>query len=182
MAPDDLPAPEFVFEQRFESLEPPIFPDSEPRIFKPERIDQLDPFEMARLDRTYVEMGQVTLNLQLRKAMAAAVIRERELGREADNLDRVQRRASELETEKWERVDRRVQRYAMLVLLIIAAVAAITLAFLTLNSSEAAVRITPGAGVVVAIVAGLRLRALGDGDSTSIWDWLIRRQERSATN
>jgi hypothetical protein len=93
---------------------------------------------------------------------------------------RLEREYAELENERWERVDRRVQRYVMLGLIVIGAVSAIVMAFLTLNSSDPAIRISPGAGVTVSIVAGLRLRALSGGETTSIWDWLLQRDGKSA--
>ena len=75
-----------------------------------------------------------------------------------------ERRRSQLETERWERLDRRVERYALLVIFFLGAVAALVLA-------------APGAPVAISVLAGLRLRALNGREGASIWDWLIRRQE-----
>lgn len=93
---------------------------------------------------------------------------------------RLEREYAEIENERWERVDRRVQRYVMLGLIVVGAVSTIVMAFLTLNSSDPIIRISPGAGVTVSIVAGLRLRALSGGETTSIWDWLLQRDGKSA--
>jgi hypothetical protein len=60
-------------------------------------------------------------------------------------------------------VDRRVERYALLVVFFVGAVSAIVVA-------------TPGAPVAVSAMAGLRLRALNGHGGASVWDWLIRRQ------
>lgn len=155
-------------------LEPPTFPD-EPRVFKPEG-GELSPWQQARLDREHADLDRTAAETEIIKGAASAAIEERERTREATHWDNHQRRESELETERWNRQDRRVERYVMLALLVIAAVAAIVLAFLTLESGQGGgVPATSGTGVV-ALVAGLRLRALGRGDSASIWDWLIQRQ------
>lgn len=75
-----------------------------------------------------------------------------------------ERRRSQLETERWERLDRRIERYALLVIFFLGAVTALALA-------------PPGAPVAVSVLAGLRLRALNAREGASIWDWLIRRQK-----
>ena len=72
-----------------------------------------------------------------------------------------ERRRSQLETERWERLDRRVERYALLVIFFLGAIATIA---------------SPGAPVAILVLAGLRLGALNGRDGASIWDWLIRRQ------
>ena len=77
--------------------------------------------------------------------------------------DRDERRRSQLETERWERLDRRIERYALLVIFFVGAVTALVLAL-------------PGAPVAISVLAGLRLRALNDREGASVWDWLIRRQ------
>jgi hypothetical protein len=74
-----------------------------------------------------------------------------------------ERRRSQLETERWERLDRRVERYALLVIFFIGAIGGIVLA-------------APGPQLAISVLAGLRLRALNDREGASIWDWLIRRQ------
>jgi len=78
--------------------------------------------------------------------------------------DRDERRRSQLETERWERLDRRVERYALLAIFFLGAVAAVVLA-------------APGAPVAISVLAGLRLRAVSGRSAASIWDWLILRQE-----
>jgi len=75
-----------------------------------------------------------------------------------------ERRRSQLETERWERLDRRVERYALLVVFFLGAVATIAAA-------------APGAPVAISVLAGLRLRALNGHEVTSFWDWLIQRRE-----
>jgi hypothetical protein len=75
-----------------------------------------------------------------------------------------ERRRSQLETERWERLDRRVERYALLVTFFLGAVATIA---------------SPGPPVAILVLAGLRLQALNARDGASIWDWLIRRQAGS---
>jgi hypothetical protein len=72
-----------------------------------------------------------------------------------------ERRRSQLETERWERLDRRVERYALLVIFFLGAVATIA---------------SPGAPIAILVLAGLRLQALNGREGASIWDWLIRRQ------
>jgi hypothetical protein len=76
-------------------------------------------------------------------------------------------------------VDQRVQRYVMLGLIVIGAVSTIVMAFLTLNSGDPVIRLSPSAGVTVSIVAGLRLRALSGSDKVTFWDWLLQRNEKS---
>jgi hypothetical protein len=152
-------------------------PDAEPRIFRSERGGELNPFERARLDREYIEQGDAATDTEIRKAMAAARIREREESQEAMRLDRAQRRASELETEKYDREDRRLLLRVILALLVIAVLATIAMAVLSLNSGNASVGLNLGAGfsAAVAIVTGLLLRALTGGGRASIWDWLLQR-------
>lgn len=76
-----------------------------------------------------------------------------------------ERRRSQLETERWERLDRRVERYALLVIFFIGAISSIVFA-------------APGPQLAISALAGLRLRALNGREGASIWDWLIRRQAR----
>lgn len=162
LAPDDLPDPELVFDRHRETLEPPTFRDAEPRIFRSAPGAELDPLERVPLERAYVELEDAAANTEIRRAMAAARIRERELAQEAARLSQAQRRASELETEKWNREDRRRRRYLMLALLAIAVVSTIVMAFLTVKSSDAGIQLGPGTGISAfgALVAGLLLRAL----------------------
>ena len=75
-----------------------------------------------------------------------------------------ERRRSQLETERWERLDRRVERYVLLVIFFIGALTGIFLA-------------GPGPQLALSVLAGLRLRALNGREGASIWDWLIRRTE-----
>lgn len=162
LAPDDLPDPELIFDRYRETLEPPTFRDAEPRIFRSAPGAELDPLERVRLERAYVDLEDAAADTEIRKAMAAARIREREQSQEAERLDRAQRRASELETEKWNREDRRRRRNVMLSLLAITVVSTIVMAFLTVKSTEAGIQFGPGTGISAfgALVAGLLLRAL----------------------
>jgi hypothetical protein len=155
-------------------LEPPTFPD-EPRVFKPEG-GELSPWQQVRLDREHADLDRTAAETEIMRAAAAAEIEERRQAREAAHWDSHQRRESELETARVDRRGRQVERYVMLALLVIAGFAVIVLTFLTLESGQGGrVPATSGAGVV-ALVASLRLLALGRGDSASIWDWLIQRQ------
>lgn len=96
-------------------------------------------------------------------------MRDRDERRKAEERDRDERRESELETERWERLDRRVERYVFLAISLLSAVAAIALAFIALPSDQVEVRISPSVPVVVSILAGLRLRALsGPGVATRL--------------
>jgi hypothetical protein len=157
-----LPDPAAVVGGGAEALTPPTFP-GEPKVFKPEGGD-LRPWQKVQLDQEYVELGKHAATTRIRTAEAGAGLWERKEHLKADHRDRDERRASELETERWNRIDRRVERYATLGLFVLTALASIALAFLTLDSDEIGVRITPSAPAAVAIIVGLRLRALGRGD------------------
>lgn len=102
---------------------------------------------------------------------------ERRRRRRGEERHRDERLLSQLETERWERLDRRVERYVFLAIFSLGALATIALAFITYDSAQAALQVSPGAPATVSVLAGLRLRALTRGDGASIWDWLIQRQE-----
>jgi hypothetical protein len=101
---------------------------------------------------------------------------ERRRRRRGDQRHHDERLLSALETERWERLDRRVERYVFLAIFSLGALATIALAFITYDSAQAALQVSPGAPATVSVLAGLRLRALTRGDGASIWDWLIQRQ------
>jgi hypothetical protein len=162
MESSSLPDPAAVIGEGAETITPPTFP-GEPKVFKPEK-GEMSPWERAELDREYVEIGKLVAHTRIETAEANAGIREREEHLKADHRDRDERRASELETERWNRKDRRVERYVMLGLFALIALASIALAFLTLDSDEIGMRITPSAPAAVAIIVGLRLRALSRSD------------------
>jgi hypothetical protein len=90
---------------------------------------------------------------------------------------RDERLMSELETARWERLDRRVERYVFLAIFSLGALATIAMAFITYDSAYAVLQVSPGAPATVSVLAGLRLRALTRGDGASFWDWLIQREE-----
>jgi hypothetical protein len=147
------------------------YPDAEPVIFKEDPEADLrrgnDPdAQRAEVDR-----------LVVRNEAERAQIRERRKKRKGKERHRDERLMSELETERWERVDRRVERYVFLATFSLGALATIALAFITYDSANAALQVSPGAPATVSILAGLRLRALTRGDRTSIWDWLIQRDQ-----
>lgn len=113
-------------------------PDFEPGVLKAER-GELSPWQKFQLDREYVHLDQTVAGSQIKRAAAVA----------------------ELETERWERMDRRVVRYAILAFILLMTVAAIVLAFLTAGSDPAQTRIPPGAPVaLVGILGGLGFRTL----------------------
>ena len=88
--------------------------------------------------------------------------------RRADIRLREKRQESELETERWDRRDRRVQRYVVLFVFLLAAVAAIVLTFITPDAGGFALWPVPSTPVAVAVLAGLQLRGLnGSGRASS---------------
>jgi hypothetical protein len=116
----------------------PALPDFEPGVIKAER-GELSPWQKLQLDREYVHLDQTVAGNQIKRATAVA----------------------ELETERWERLDRRVVRYAILAFILLVTVAAIVLAFLTAGSDPAQARISPGVPVaLVGVLGGLGFRAL----------------------
>jgi hypothetical protein len=165
MGPSELPDLTAVVGPSKDSVLPPSFPDAEPVIFK-EEGGELSPFQKAQLDARLAEIDQVV-----------AATRERKKKRKAKERDRDERRASELKTARWERIDRRVERYVLLSIFLLGAMGAVALGFVASSSNQAELTVSPGASVAVSVIAGLRLRALDGGDRTSMWDWLISRQK-----
>jgi len=165
MGPSELPDLTAVVGASKDSVLPPSYPDAEPVIFK-EEGGELSPFQKTQLDARRAEIDQVV-----------AATRERKKKRKAKERDRDERRAAELETARWERIDRRVERYVLLSIFLLGAMGAVALGFVASSSNQAELTVSPGASVAVSVIAGLRLRALDGGDRTSMWDWLISRQK-----
>lgn len=157
-------------------LKPPDFPDVDPKVFKPEG-GELSPWQKAQLKREYVRIADAAADIEIKRNLASADIRGRDEDRNSEHRDRDEQRQSCLENERWERLDRRVVRYAMLALFFSATLAAILLSFLGFGSGDVGARIMPAPVVVVAVVAAQRLGALSGSGRASIWDWLVQRRE-----
>jgi hypothetical protein len=112
---------------------------------------------------------------KIRKAKARAEVRDQDERRRAEELDRTERRRAEMEDERWERVDRRIERYVLLAVFVLGAIAAICLALLTVHSNQDGIRATPAAGAVVPALAVLRLRSLAQPQGSSL-SWFGRRR------
>jgi ABC-type multidrug transport system fused ATPase/permease subunit len=172
----ELPDLEFVGQGQDSPVEAPWLAGSEPRIYKAEG-GELSPWQRLQLDKQYVEIAQVAVGTQIKQAESDARIRDTDATREATHREWDERRQDELETARWERQDRRVERYVFLVIFLLGTIAAIVLAFMAVDTRE--LQITPSAPLAVSILAGLRLRSLRNSDSASFWGWLIHRQEKN---